>query len=327
MPNYWMVRAGEGGYLFDKFEKRGIIAIHFPLVGNVADKDKDGIHAEVDKAYPNASNQKKSGVKGMLRRFCLDMTLGDGVITPVRGAREYLLGEVAGECQYQSKEDGYRHFRKVKWHKTRVARDSLSGAVKNSLGGLTTIFKIQDEQWKEISAQLFPSAKKEQLRPDADETNEVEMLLKGQTNQLIEEKILALEWEQMEYLVAALLRAMGYRTQMTRKGGDGGFDIYASRDGLFFEEPRIRAEVKHQKNKKMDVNNIHNFLKAKGKARGLYVSTGGFKEAALSVARDAEITTLDLEQLAEQVVEHYDNFDAEGRKLLPMQKLYLPVSD
>ena len=327
MPNYWMVRAGRHGSLFNKFKSDNIIAIHYPEIGNVSDKTEEEIRAEVVRGYPNGSNQQRGSVIGTHRTFCLRMKLGDGVVTRVPDVREYLLGKVTGKCQYQDKVAGYRHYRTVKWEKKMVSRDSLSGAVKNSLGGLNTIFQIQDEHWKEMFVQLSPSTKKQQPQTAADEADaSVAMDLEGKIKQRVEDKIAALDWEQMERLVAALLRAMGYRTQMTPKGGDGGFDIYASPDGLMFKEPRIRAEVKHQ-NKKMDVRDIHKFKKAKGKACGLYVSTGGFKEAALAVARDAEITTLNLEQLTEQVIEHYDNFDAEGRKLLPMKKFYLPVSD
>ena len=326
MPNYWMVRAGRHGSLFNKFKSDNIIAIHYPEIGNVSDKTEEEIRAEVVRGYPNDSNQQRGSVIGTHRTFCLRMKLGDGVVTRVPDAREYLLGAVAGKCQYQDKIAGYRHYRSVKWNKKTVSRDSLSGAVKNSLGGLNTIFQIQDDHWKEIFAQLSPGTKS-QPQTDADETDAlVAMDLKGKIKQRVEDKIDALGWEQMEHLVAALLRAMGYRTQMTPKGGDGGFDIYASPDGLMFKEPRIRAEVKHRKGK-MDVKDIQKLLSAKRGARGLYVSTGGFKSGALDVARREEITTLNLEQLTEQVIEHYDNFDAEGRKLLPMQKLYLPVSD
>ena len=327
MPNYWMVRAGRHGSLFNKFKSDNIIAIHYPEIGNVSDKTEEEIRAEVVRGYPNGSNQQRGSVIGTHRTFCLRMNLGDGVVTRVPDVREYLLGKVAGKCQYQDKVSGYRHYRAVKWEKKMVSRDSLPGAVQNSLGGWNTIFQIQDEHWKEIYAQLSSGTKKQQSQTDADEADAlVAKDLEGKINQRVEDKIDALSWEQMEHLVAALLRAMGYRTQMTPKGGDGGVDIYASPDGLMFKEPRIRAEVKHRKGK-MDVKDIQKLLSAKRGARGLYVSTGGFKSGALDVARREEITTLNLEQLTEQVIEHYDNFDAEGRKLLPMQKLYLPVSD
>ena len=42
-------------------------------------------------------------------------------------------------------------------------------------------------------------------------------------------------------------------------------------------------------------------------------------------ARNSEIITLNLQQFAELIIKHYDNFDIEGRMLLPMQKLYVPV--
>ena len=61
---------------------------------------------------------------------------------------------------------------------------------------------------------------------------------------------------------------------------------------------------------------------------GLYVSTGGFTKDAKYEADRAKmaITLLDLDQLAELVIEHYERLDAEGRTLVPLVKLYWPVS-
>ncbi len=61
---------------------------------------------------------------------------------------------------------------------------------------------------------------------------------------------------------------------------------------------------------------------------GLYVSTGGFtREAEFEAVRaSVQITLLDLDDLASLVVEHYDNFDADGRALLPLMRIYWPAS-
>lgn len=40
----------------------------------------------------------------------------------------------------------------------------------------------------------------------------------------------------------ALLRAMGYRTTVTQKSGDGGVDVIASRDPLGIEPPIIKVQ-------------------------------------------------------------------------------------
>ena len=331
MPNYWMVRAGERGRLFDAFESRNIVGINFPLVGSVLGKDKDGIAEAIKRAYPGDTKQmagKRAIVNGMHRMFCVDMSIDDGVATYNPDTREYLLGQITGHCQFQGSGDDCRHYRTVKWDK-KVSRDSLPDGVKNSLGSASTVFSIQSDNWQKMDGQTSTGADTPSAQPerDAEESGSlVERDLEEQIRQRVEDRIVTLDWEQMEYLVAALLRAMGYRTKMTAKGADGGFDVDASPDGLMLKEPRIRVEVKHRDGK-VSADKIRAFSSAKRGARGLYVSTGGFTADAIKEARREEITTLDLGELAEQVVEYYDNFDTEGRALLPMKKLYLPVGN
>ena len=57
------------------------------------------------------------------------------------------------------------------------------------------------------------------------------------------------------------------------------------------------------------------------------ISSGGFsKEARYEAERATHPTTLiDLGELASLVVQHYESFDVEGRVLLPLVKVYLPV--
>ncbi|MNP52884.1 hypothetical protein D3C76_1473060 [compost metagenome] len=54
----------------------------------------------------------------------------------------------------------------------------------------------------------------------------------------IKDLINALPWDDMQDLVAGILRAMGYKTQVSPAGPDRGKDIIASPDGFGFENPR-----------------------------------------------------------------------------------------
>lgn len=61
--------------------------------------------------------------------------------------------------------------------------------------------------------------------------------------------------------------------------------------------------------------------------RGLYVSAGGFTKEAHYEAERAPLplTLIDLDALASLVVTHYESFDMEGRVILPLVRVYLPV--
>jgi restriction system protein len=61
--------------------------------------------------------------------------------------------------------------------------------------------------------------------------------------------------------------------------------------------------------------------------RGLCVSTGGFSREARYEADRSEIPIrlVDLDELALLILRHYDQFDLDGRAILPLQKVLWPV--
>ena len=132
----------------------------------------------------------------------------------------------------------------------------------------------------------------------------------------------------MQDLIAAILRAMGYRTRVSPPGPDRGVDVLASPDGLGLQEPRIKVEVKHRPNSSMGSQEIRSFLGSlRSGDRGLFVSTGGFTKEAKYEAERATIpiTLIDLQELAQLVTDHYENFDSRGRALLPLIKIFRPA--
>lgn len=146
-------------------------------------------------------------------------------------------------------------------------------------------------------------------------------------NEFIEDQIDGLDWQQMQELVAGLLRAMGYRTTVAEAGPDRGVDVFASPDGLGLEEPRIFVEVKHRA-KQIDAKEVRAFLGARKKGdRCLYVSTGGFsKDAHYEADRaDVALTLITLPKLRQLVVDFYDKLDAETRALVPLRRLFWPA--
>lgn len=144
----------------------------------------------------------------------------------------------------------------------------------------------------------------------------------------IEDMIAKLDPEQMEILVAGLLRAMGYKSRVTAKGADRGVDIFASPDGLGLEEPRIFVEVKHRRGTTIGAPEVRAFMGGRQPGdRCLFVSTGGFsREARYEAERSATpLTLIALPDLRQLVTQQYENLDTETRQLVPLRRLYWPV--
>jgi len=146
-------------------------------------------------------------------------------------------------------------------------------------------------------------------------------------HELIKDRIMDLDWEQMQQLVAGILRAIGYKTRVVPRGPDRGKDIEASPDGLVLREPRILAQVKHREYSQMGATEIRNFQSILRGRKGLYISTGGFsREAKYEAERSSEqLTLIDADRLVQLIIQNYDNFDVETRLLIPLSKIYWPT--
>jgi len=312
-----MVRAGERGYLADEFEQRGFISIGWNGIGDLTSAvTVNDIRAAYTKAYPDAKLGRIGNAVAMIHKFRSVLKPSDHVITYNPTRREYLVGSIVGDYMFKPGEiKDHVHLRKVDWL-GRVSRDQLSVASRNTLGSTLTLFSVPPEVWSDISSALrgddkasekqsveqVEEAESEAIEESREDTEE-------RARELIKDKMLRLNDSQMEHLVAALFRGMGYKARVTPKGPDRGVDVFASPDGLGLQEPRIKSEVKHRPSTTIGSQDLRSFLGGlRPGDRGVYVSTGGYtKEAKYEAERaNIPITLLDLEGLADMIIAHYD---------------------
>lgn len=326
----WMVRAGEGGHLVDEFAK-GVITVGWDELGDATTmKSQTQLREKLAAVYPGMKPGAHQNAASVLWRFAKVLKVGDTVVTSDPARREYLIGEISSDYRYEERRKDHRHARDVKWLH-RVSRDVLHVSTRNSLGSTLTLFLIPQE-----AAQDLLSAAEGKRAPEnpgglADKREELQQSNKDAVQQamgLISDRMLELDEYEMQDLIAAVLRAMGYRTRVSPQGPDRGVDVLASPDGLGLQEPRIKVEVKHRPNSPMGAQEVRSFLGSlRTGDKGLYVSTGGFTREAKYEAERANIpiTLLDLDDLTQLVTSHYDNFDPQGRALLPLVRIYRPA--
>lgn len=293
--------------------------------------DREQIRAAYGQAHPSDSKGKVAAGVGQVYRFAHDMTTDSTVVMYDPESRLYHLGVITGPCVAVCDMDGVTYTRDVKWGET-APRDVLSPSSKNSLGGIQTIFAVSDE----VMADLMNAAKDKSVVPSNDSaiddnnaTNDEETLAATYDNgiELIKDRVNQLDWEDMERLVAGLLKAMGYCTRVMPKGPDGGRDVVASPDALGLESPRIVAEVKHRKGA-MGAPAVRAFIGGlRAGDRGLYVSTGGFTKEARYEADRANIPVrlLDMDAFVRHYVEIYDKTDDDTRSILPLTRIWWPA--
>jgi len=251
MPT-WMVRAERDGILYSEFREQGIVGIGWAELGDLS-------------SYSSRAKMTEAA------------------------RRVYSVGTVTGGYSFDQKYTETPHIRAVKWDAKEVSRDALSLATRNSLGSSLTQFQLSLDGETDIVRAMSGAPLDEQ----ANDTEASEDLLEdiaARSSEFIKDKIVRLEWDEMQELVAGILRAMGYKTRVSPPGADRGKDIVASPDGFGFEDPRIVVEVKHRPRNSMGAPEIRGFLGGRHPGdKGLYVSTGGFSKDALYEAERANI--------------------------------------
>ena len=269
--NMWMVRAGEGAFLIDGFRNKNYVSIGWNEIGDISDvKRKDKIKKLVEEAGYYTKKPQISVATGQISRFLLNFKKGDYVITYDSNNRLYLVGEIQSDYEYNTQISEYHHVRRVKWL-GEVSRDKLSIQTKNTLGAISTIFQIKDRARKEI-LEVLEGKKivKDEISDELEEEALKEDMV-SRANELIKDKIMELDWNEMQQLVAGILRAMDYKTLIAKAGPDRGKDIEASPNGLMLQEPRILVQVKHR-DSRMGTKEVRNFQALLRGRKGLYIS-------------------------------------------------------
>jgi restriction system protein len=299
-----------------------------------SDLSKADLQTRLAQRFPAWKHGKVISAAGQLFRFFTEVKQGDSVVTYDPALREYFLGRISGALDYRDGEP-LPYVRKVSW-RAKVARDILSARARNPLGSTLTLFRIPDEVAIELEANaaaldapastLIDSAASPpsvgEVLAAADDPSE-------RAHELIDDLINELDWEELQELVAGILRAMGYKTRISAKGADRGVDIFASPDGLGLQEPRIFVEVKHR-SEATGAPAIRPFLGGrKTTDRCLYVSSGGFtKDGRYEAERSTiPVTLVDLPALRDLVLDHYERLDEAVRRLVPLTKIYWPLAD
>ena len=330
MPAMWMVR-GDAGRLYEEFRDSSAVALGMDAWASQARKgmSRNQLKELYRSAEPTAGEGKIATGASQIWRFINEIAIDDFVVTYAPANRTYLLGVVAGDAVPRAPDSAQEMAltRVVDW-KHEIPRDSLSQPTKNSLGSTLTIFQVPARAAAEL-LQLANGRPASDALVDLDDVEIADPLADVESLALerIKDLVSSLDWSDMQDLVAGILRAMGYKTQVSPAGPDRGKDIIASPDGFGFENPRIVVEVKHRAGQ-MGAQAIRSFLGGRHRDdRGLYVSTGGFSKDAFYEADRAQVplTLWTLDNLVRALVEHYDSTDTETKRIVPLRRMYWPA--
>ena len=335
----WLIRAGRGGRYASEFTDRKLVAIGWPAIGDLAGRDRADLTAAMRSAY---GEKGAAGNAGMLFRFANELKPGDFVLTPDPQTREIHAGRVEGPYEFAPAAalSEQPNVRSVRWERT-FSRDALPKRILYQLGSLLTLsqpssqealrsFLLGDTNSGSPGTSNSIVADAATVIDAEDDTAESVPLyeeLRAQTSELIRRQVAGLDGYETQDLVAGVLRAIGYRTQVATEGADGGIDVVASKDALGVDGPVVKVQVKARPNTRSPASDVRALsgLVATDE-RGVFVSTGGFTRDAEADARVMRITLIGMDRLVELLIEYYDRLDQDTASLVPLRRVWVPSS-
>ena len=322
----WGIHAGRTGEADSLFLKKHYIALGWVKIGDLSKikSDREAFKAKIVESYPD----KKPGAipvdAGQLFRFVHEMKEGDIIVYPAKRERQIHIGQVTGAYRYDTTIDaGYPNLRPVKWLRTLPRTYFKQGAL-YEIGSAMSFFQVKNY------ADEFRAALEGKIEPTPIEKDETIVTVAEDIEETTHDFILKrlaqeLKGHPLADFVAHLLNAMGYRTRVSPEGPDGGIDIIAHKDELGFEPPIIKVQVKSGEGNTGDPIVSALFGKVTTGEHGLLATLGSFTNQAKNFARGkSNLRLIDGNELVDLILQHYEQFDARYKGLIPLKRVYVP---
>ena len=316
----WVVRAGRMGEYEETFLSQGLAGIDFG-VGYSAGGFNSRESLREHMPTRNSADQ--------VWNFIHEIRVGDMIVLPRKSPRVVNVGRVSGDYQYREELEA-SHVRSVDWKTPDVPRSYFDRDLLNSMGGLATVFRVRANNaearidgilGKHLSGDIATDG--ETVSPVNEET-EFQVDLEEQIYDRIVDRIRdRFSGTRMEYLVAEILRASGYRALETRPGPDGGVDVLAGQGDMGFGDPRLCVQVKSGRSAVdlPDYNRLQGNIGSFGAEHGLLVSLGDFTKAVRNENERSffQIRLWGPNDLVDKLLETYDGLPDDVRREIPLR--------
>ena len=309
------------------FLNDNVIAIGWKAFGDLKaiEPTREAFKEHYEKTYPEVKRGSIATCAGMLYRFLHEVEVGDYVVFPSKSDIKINIGLIEGEYEYVPDAIEYVQQRKVKWLK-HLPRTFFSQGALYEVGSALSFFVVKSYA-DEYLAALDKNIKKNAVISSDDEDETVaataEDIIETTKDFILKELSKNLKGYDLEGFVADLLNAMGYRTTVSKHGGDSGIDITAYKDEL---PPRILVQVKSQDGdiKETTIQSL------KGAMRegdyGLFVTLSNYTKNAQKYLENTPIIRgINGTELVDLILKYYEQLSEKYRKMIPLKMVYIPV--
>lgn len=305
------------------FLPNNIIGIGWEEMGDIkcAGDNRDDIKKKYAEIYPDATSGSIATCVGMLYRFVYEVQIGDYVVYPSKADRKINIGVIESDYFNEPSENKYTQRRKVKWLKSFPRTDFSQGAL-YEVGSALTFFQVKNYADEYLTAL---EGKKASLDTSIDESigataDEIQEITKDFILKEIRKKLKGYDFENF---VANLLNAMGYRTKVSKQGGDSGIDIVAYKDEF---PPRICVQVKSIDSdiKEATIQSLRGAM-SEGDY-GVFVTLSDYTPNAKAYLEQHPIIRgLNGSEVVDLVLRYYDDLDDKYQDMIPLKRVYIPV--
>ena len=344
-PTVWMIRAGRHGEREEFALESGLLGTGFGGVPDLTQTtEREQVKRLVRDAYPGAKDGAVNNYAGQLWALRSRIKPGDLVALPLKKQPQIALGIVSRGYQYRVDQDrDGRHWISVDSKRTDVPRTAIRQDLLYSLGAFLTVCQIKrnDAAWRlqsVLEAGTDPGARAEIVEavetaddevPDSSDTAfDIEQLARDQVQQHVAEQFAG---HRLADLVAAVLGAEGFFTEVAGAGPDGGIDVFAGRGPLGLDSPKLIVQVKSSPAPVAAtvVRELHGVLSTHGAEQALLVAWGGVNRVAQRELRNQffRVRVWDADDLLDAILRNYDRLDEEWRTELPLKRIWSLASE
>ena len=355
----WLIRAGRHGEREDFNLENGMAGVGWDDLPDLAGvSSREELAEMIREALPGSSNATIAAHVRQLWTVRTRVHPGHLVVLPRKRTSQIALGIVTQGYHYRDAPDpGPRHVVSVDWNRVDVPRTAVGQDLLYSLGSALTVCSIRrnDGAWRlhqilrtgeDPGARVGPTGGAADSADDPTESTadggdsdddatdsanaplDLERFAMDQIQARVVERFAG---HGLSSLVAEVLEAEGFFTEVSLPGPDGGVDVFAAAGPLGLDSPRLVVQVKSSPSPvdAKTVRELQGVLTTHGAEQALLVAWGGINKAADRELRNQffQVRVWDADELMRAVLRNYHRLSEDLRADLPLKQIWSLVED
>lgn len=335
----WVVRAGKYGEQEETAIKNSLVCHGWNELPDYFALTKDELREVYREKYPRDTEKQIISRLGQVWRFAHEIQEGDLVALPLKSQSAFEFGRITGDYQYKEVAPNVKHIRRVEWLRNgTVQRSLVPEDILFSMNSALTVFRVdRNEAEKRVdnilafgpaSFELSVEEVEAEIPDLAEDAMDLERTAGDEILKFIQAKF---KGHGLARLVAAVLRAQGYKTKESPPGPDGGVDILAGSGPLGFDHPRLCVQVKSGATAegRTTFDQILGVMSKYHCEHGLLVSWGGFTKPTITDARNDffKVRLWDQGDIVREVLKAYESLDPEIKADLPLKRIWVMANE